>query len=326
MILVTGASGFLGRCLVQRLADQGSRVRAIFWNHTPAPYLEHLPGVQWVKCDLLDICGLQEIMPGIQEIYHCAAIVSFDPARHSDLLHFNPESTANVVNLALEFNIRKLVYVSSVAALGRNDTGKTVNEDQEWQDSRFNSAYALSKYLAEMEVWRGIGEGLNAVIANPGIIIGPGRPGDPTWPLLEKVWSEFAFYPSGVNAWVDVQDIAEILTRLMKEEITEQRFILSAGNFSFREVMDHLAKALGKRPPRRKAGPMLAAIAWRWEAARAAVARKRPFLTRESALSASNRNTYDNAKLLKYLGGFQYKPLSNSLGEMAESFLEFQKN
>lgn len=326
MILVTGASGFLGRCLVKRLTDLGKQVRAVYMHHLPTPDLELLPGIHWVKCDLLDVCALEEIMPGITEIYHCAAIVSFDPLKHRDLLLFNPESTANVVNLALEYKIRKLVYVSSVAALGKNDAGKIINEEQEWQESRFNSAYGVSKYLAEMEVWRGIGEGLNAVIVNPGIIIGPGRPGDPTWPMLETVWSEFPFYPVGTTAWVDARDVSEILVRLMGGDISGQRFILSAGIFSFREVLGKLAVSLSKRPPFRRAGPLLASMAWRWAALRAQITRERPFLTKESAQSATLVQNYDNVKLLRVLEGFSYTPLSDSLNAMAQNFMEFHKN
>ena len=159
MILVTGASGFVGRHLVQHLSAQGNKVRALYNKHAPAEYLKNLPGVHWMQCDLLDVYAVEAALQDITMIYHCAAIVSFDPALREEMLHFNVESTANIVNQALLQDINKMVYLSSVAALGRTGESKEITEEEEWGESKYNSAYALSKYLAETEVWRAIGEG-----------------------------------------------------------------------------------------------------------------------------------------------------------------------
>jgi len=165
MILLTGASGFLGQHLVRFLSAQGDAVRALYNHKVPNSELQELPGVSWAKYDLLDIFAVEEAMQGIDEVYHCAAIVSFKPGRREEMLHFNAESTTNIVNQAIEQGIRKMVYVSSVAALGRAaESNKEISEEEEWEESRGNSAYGMSKYIAEMEVWRGIGEGLNAVV------------------------------------------------------------------------------------------------------------------------------------------------------------------
>ena len=196
MVLVTGASGFLGQHLVRYLSAHGVSMRAIYHKHEPAIELKNLAGTEWVCCDLLDVFAVAEAMQGITDIYHCAAIVSFDPRKQEEMLHFNPESTANIVNQALEQGgIRKMVYVSSVAALGRSgDEEKEITEEEEWAESKYNSVYGVSKYLAETEVWRGIGEGLNAVIVNPGIILGKTTGHDLSAQLMKMVYREFPFY------------------------------------------------------------------------------------------------------------------------------------
>jgi len=251
MILVTGASGFLGQHLVRHLSAQGELVRALYHTHPPAQELKNLPCIEWMCCDLLDIFDVEEAMQGVSDVYHCAAIVSFDPRQHRKMLHFNPESTTNIVNQAISQGIRKLVHVSSVAALGRNgDATKEINEDTEWEDSKYNSAYGLSKYLAEMEVWRGIGEGLNAVIVNPGIILGPGNGHDLSSQLMKIVYREFPFYSKGITSWVDVQDVITAMTMLMGSDVEADRFIVSNGNSSYMEIFTTMALALGKKPPR----------------------------------------------------------------------------
>ena len=164
-----------------------------------------------MQCDLLDIYEVEEAMQGITDVYHCAAIVSFQPADKEKMLHFNVESTANIVNEALEQDIRKLVFVSSVAALGRSEVTKEITEEEQWEESKYNSRYGLSKHMAEMEVWRGIGEGLNAVIVNPGIILGEGNWDEGSARLMKVVYKEFPFYTQGINGWVDVKDVVKAM-------------------------------------------------------------------------------------------------------------------
>ncbi len=250
MILLTGASGFLGQHLLRYLSAKGSRVRALYHNHPPSASLLEMPGVEWMKHDLLDIYAVEEAMQGISEIYHCAALLSFDPKRREEMLHFNAESTANIVNQALEQGIRKMLHISSVAALGRQEKNdKEITEEEQWEENRQNSAYGMSKYLAEMEVWRGIGEGLNAVIVNPGIILGEGNWEEGSAQLIKVVYKEFPFYTEGVNAWVDVQDLVEICYMLMQSEVEEERFIVSAASIPYKEIFSMMAAALGKKAP-----------------------------------------------------------------------------
>lgn len=326
MVIITGASGFLGRHLVKYLSGKGVACRALYHTHEPTPELKALPGIEWMQCDLLDIYDTERALEGITDVYHCAAIVSFNPRRRREMLHFNTESTANVVNQCIESGIRKMVYVSSVAALGRTgDADKEINEDAEWGESRYNSAYAISKYIAENEVWRGIGEGLDAVIVNPGIITGPGQlPGSMTR-MMKLVHSEFPFYTNGVTSWVDVGDVVQLMTALMASEVTAERFIISGGNFSFREIMNDIAGAAGKRMPRYHANHFLSGIAWRLSALQSLLTGKEPVITRETANTANIRSIYNNDKILTVFPGYTYTAIERSVTEMVRSYADSVK-
>lgn len=327
MILVTGASGFLGQHLVRFLANRGLQVRALYNNNPPGATMRQLPNVTWAKYDLLDIYDVEDAMVNITDVYHCAAIVSFDPAVRDQMLHFNAESTANIVNQALEQGIRKMAYVSSVAALGRTKANKEITEEQEWEESNRNSAYGLSKYLGEMEVWRGCGEGMKAIIVNPGIILGAGDDFDKgSAHLMQVVYKQFPFYTAGVTSWVDVKDVVTALYELMQSETDAERFILSAGNFAFRDIFTRMAQALHKKPPHIRAGSLLTEIVWRWSMLKNRFTHSHNLITRETARSAQGLSYYNNQKLYSFLPAFQYTPIDITINTMAQSFLENLKN
>ena len=325
MVLVTGASGFLGQHLVRQLSAQGVIARALYHKHPPAGELKTLPGIDWMSCDLLDVYAVEEAMDGITDIYHCAGIVSFDPNRRGEVMHFNPESTANIVNQALLQGIRKMVHVSSVAALGRTGVTKEITEEEEWTESKYNSAYGTSKYLAETEVWRGIGEGLNAVIVNPGIILGDTTGHDLSVQLMKMADRQFPFYTNGVTSWVDADDVVKIMLLLMASDIESERFIVSNGNYSFREIFELMAKALDKRPPRFAAGIFMTGITWRLSAFQSALTGKKSLITRETAINSNTKSYYNNNKLLQALPGFTYTPLDLTIRRMARSFMNLYK-
>jgi dihydroflavonol-4-reductase len=325
MILVTGASGFIGRHLVRYLSGQGLQVRALYHSHAPGEALKNLPGISWTKCDLLDIYDVEEAMEGIEEVYHCAAIVSFLPRDRERLLHFNVESTANIVNQALEQGIRKMVYLSSVAALGRNELTKEITEEEQWEESKYNSIYALSKHLAETEVWRGIGEGLNAVIVNPGIVLGEGDWDNGSARLMKLVFKEFPFYTSGINAWVDVQDVVKAMAGLMNSDVAAERFILSQGNYAYKEVFGQMAKALNKKPPHIRANGFMTGMVWRWNKLRNMIFGETVTVTKETARTSQKKVFYNNSKLGGFLPGFSYTPLDKTIERMAAVFLSEQK-
>ena len=321
MILVTGASGMLGKKLVQRLAKNGVSIKALFHHSQPDKEMLALPNVQWQTCDLLDVYAIEELLVGVEKIYHCAAMVSFLPEDRQLMMHFNVESTANLVNEALVQGVSKFLQVSSIASLGRSEGKGQIHEESEWEDSHHNSIYSQSKYLAEMEVWRGIAEGLNAVIVNPSVILGEGDWRKGSAKLMDVVYREFPFYTKGINGWVDVQDVVTAMVMLMESEVVNERFIVSNGNYPYREIFTKMANALGKKPPHIEAGTFLSGMVWRWNAIRHKVWGTSISVTKETAQTAQSQHFYDNSKLLKTLPAFSYTLLEETIARMAKQYL-----
>lgn len=323
MVLVTGGTGFLGAYIIKELVAKGIPVRAIRRrNHLPAfipPSVFNR--VDWRDGDVLDIAGLEDYMDGIDTIIHSAAKVSFRDSERRDMFRVNIEGTANVVNLALEKNIRQLIHVSSVAALGRKSNGTIVTEAKKWEDDKVNTGYAISKYQAEMEVWRGMGEGLQTVIVNPSTILGYGDWNNSSCAIFKTVYTEFPWYTAGINGFVDVEDVAKAIVLLSEKNISGERFILNADNWSFQQLLTTIATGFGKKPPTRLATPMLGAIAWRIEKLKKLFTGNLPLLTRESARVAQSKTFFDNEKILKTLPGFSFTPLQHTISKACENYL-----
>ncbi len=320
--MVTGASGFLGSHLVRLLAAKGHTVRALYNSRQPDAAMLALPNVSWQRYDLLDIYDVEEAMQGVSDVYHCAAVVSFHPKDKERMLHFNVESTVNIVNQAIEQGIRKLAFISSIASLGRSADAKEITEEEQWEESEYNSVYSKSKHSAELEVWRAHAEGVDTVIVNPGIILGEGNNWDDGSARLMKVADkEFPFYTQGINGWVDVQDVATITYQLMQADVSGERFILCEGNHSYKEIFTLMADALSKKPPRIKASSWMTELVWRWEMLKHLITGKAITITKETARTAQKQNFYNNTKLFSYLQGFQYTPIKATIARMAKAYI-----
>jgi dihydroflavonol-4-reductase len=322
MILVTGGTGFLGSHLLRALVSSGKPVRALFRKHIPVQLQDIQDKIEWVPGDILDVYSLEDALVGVTQVYHCAAVVSFEPGTHGQMMKINAEGTANVVNMSLEAGVKKLVHVSSVAAIGRAKEGKPIDEFCEWQDSPNNSRYAISKYLGEMEVWRGIAEGLEAVIVNPSIILGAGFWHDGSGMLIKNAWKEFPYYTEGVNGFVDVEDVVIAMIALMDSAITEQRFILSADNWSYRQLFNEMAKGLGRKPPHIAVKPWMAAIVWRLEKVKGFFTGKRPLVTKETARTAQLKVYYNNERIQEVLPHFRFRPLEQTIDRISKAYLQ----
>jgi dihydroflavonol-4-reductase len=322
MILVTGGTGFLGSHLIRALVAAGKPVRALY-RQQPSPRLQDISDkIEWVPGDILDVFTLEDAMVGVTQVYHCAAVVSFQAADRDRLLKINVEGTANVVNMALDAGVEKLLYVSSVAAIGRARDNAAVNEECEWEDSKNNSRYGISKFQGEMEVWRGIAEGLDAVIVNPSIILGAGFWDDGSGSLLKNAWKEFPYYTEGVNGFVDVEDVVQAMIRLMDSGISAERYILSADNWGYQRLFTTMAQALGKKPPHIAAKPWMAEVVWRLEKVKGMITGKHPLVTKETARTAQMKVIYENNKVLNALPGFQFRPLEDTIQHIATAFLQ----
>ncbi|NCI45093.1 NAD-dependent epimerase/dehydratase family protein [Sediminibacterium soli] len=312
MVLVTGATGLLGSHLVKRLVKDGEQVRALY--RSAIPVFDGSDKVEWIRGDILDVVQLENAMMGVEQVYHCAAMVSFNPRRKKEMYKINVEGTANVVNACLSVDVKRLLHVSSIAAMGRIREDKPINEAMMWSQETSNSEYGRSKHLAELEIYRGIGEGLDTVIVNPVIILGSGDWHSSSTGIFRNVYKEFPWYTEGRGGFVDVLDAVNAMVLLMRtKNIISERFILCGVNMSYAELFDRIADIFHKKPPHKKVTPFIAALVWRWEAVKSWFTGHDPLLTRETARTAAAKIVIDNRKLQRYFVNFQYQPIGQSL-------------
>ena len=323
MIFVTGGTGFLGSYILQELVLQGRPVRALR-RKLNFPFYIHpgiLEKISWVEGDILDVNGLMENMEGCSQIIHAAGLVSFVPADKKNLFKINIEGTANLVNAAIEKGITDFIHVSSVSALGRSGSDKPLDEEKKWEGIRDQSNYGISKYYGEMEVWRGMGEGLTPLIVNPSTLLGYGDWNHTSCGLFKTAFREFPWYMGGENGFADVEDAARAIIALMDSGHRNERFIISGENRSYREIFHWMAAGFGKKQASIKATPFLAGLAWRKEKIKSLFTKNRPLITRESVAIANRHSRYDNQKLLKALPSFHFRSLEDSIFEACERYL-----
>jgi len=313
MNLVTGATGMLGIHVMLELLQRGESVRGlkrkdsdlhharnIFNFYSPEKNL--FEEIQWVEGDVLDIDALLDAMDGCPHVYHCAAIVSYHKLDRAHMYEVNIEGTANVVNCAIEMKVAKLCHVSSIAAMSKTRNGEWISEESEWKDSDLNTHYAITKNLAEMEVWRGIQEGLNAVIVNPGLIIGPGDPARSSTSMFKRIGEGLKYYPPGGTGVIGAGDCARIMVELMKKDIVNERFLLVAENITMKDTFRAIAKSLGKIPAEKLASPGMIEIARLAEFLKEKFTGQKAVITRESARNAGLQFFYKNEKVKAALG------------------------
>lgn len=318
MILVTGATGFLGAELIHQLTGQGTKLRALKREHSVIPDLiKDNPLIEWAVADINDLSTLDTAFEDIHQVYHCAAMISFDPKDKAKLLKVNIEGTSNVVNLCVENQVR-LLHVSSVAALGNAKKGQLITEKDFWEyDSKAHS-YAISKYEGEMEVWRGIAEGLEAVIVNPSVIIGGAAGFQGSGAIFKLVKEGLSFYTKGATGIVDVQDVAKSMIALMNSKITEERFTISAENYNYQRFFGEIAKGFGVKAPAKEAKPWMLGIAWRAAKFASLFTGKPAALTSDAARSSLNESLYSNKKIIETIG-ITFKPLDQTVAETCQA-------
>lgn len=320
MIFITGGTGFLGSTLIKQLIDRGIDVIATKRAQSTIPaVLLSSSLIQWVDADINNYFELEEALEGVTQVYHCAALVSYQKKDAKSLFKVNVEGTAHLVNLCLEKNIR-LLHVSSIAALGEHKADKLISEEDPWEHSASTSNYALSKYQAEMEVWRGITEGLEAVIVNPSLILGAAAGSKGSGAIFSMINKGLKFYPKGSVGVVDVEDVAAIMILLMdKCEISAERYIINHLNISNKDLLS-VASVLMKRPePTIEVSETLLQIASVVSGMWSFFSKSASSLTRESAAASSAQLQYSNAKLQSLLD-FRYRPLEQTLKEIANLY------
>jgi nucleoside-diphosphate-sugar epimerase len=314
MIFVTGGAGLVGSALLKQLLKGNEPIRALYRNSMPVTLSkEEQDKIEWIQGDVLDTSLLTEVLRECSHVYHSAAVVSFHPGRREQMYKINIEGTANMVNACLEHKVQKLVHVSSVAALGRNRKKERLNESTEWSEETNNSHYGKTKYLSELEVWRGISEGLNAVMVNPSIILGEGSWENGSSAIFKKCWNEFPWFTEGSTGFVDVQDVAAAMIELMHSTHTGERYILCNEHAGYRDLFSRIALAFHKQPPSRKAPEWLMELLWRWEAIKSKLSKQEPLLTQETVNTANASTLFDNSKIKEHLPGFTFTPLDDTI-------------
>lgn len=315
MILVTGGTGFLGSELLRQLTAAGKQVRAIKRPASKIPkILIENPLIDWFDADINEPATLADAFEDISKVYHVAAFVSLSAADKKKLYHVNIDGTSNVINLCQEYHCR-LLHVSSIATLGIAKKGEEINEQDFWEYNSDSQAYSLSKYEGEMEVWRGIAEGLDAVIVNPSVIIGKNAGFEGSGAIFKMIRDGFKFYTNGAIGLVDVEDVAKTMVILMESEITAERFIVSSENYSYKQLFSEIATGFGVPKPSKEAKPWMLGFAWRGLKFISLFTRKSPSITKETVQSSITHNYYNNEKVLKATG-ISFKPLSKTIKEI----------
>lgn len=324
MNLITGATGLVGAHVALQLLERGKPVTAIkrkgsdvsktkilfsYYSKNAETLFNQL---KWIDADVCDIYSLLDALEGIDTVYHCAGFVSFNSKDRKQMHKINNEGTANLVNACLEKNIRVLCHVSSIATLQNPDITKNIDESVYWKSSPAASEYAISKYNGEREVWRGMEEGLQAVIVNPGVIIGPGFWHQSSGKIIKNGYSGTSFYTNGSTGMIDAKDVAACMIQLVEKQQFGKRFILTENNYSFKELFSLIQQQFGKKTPSIEAGKWLLKIAQYLDGFRSLFTGKEQIITKETVVAALEKNTFNNQKIKDTLQ-YQFISLSDSI-------------
>ena len=333
MILITGGTGLVGSHLLYKLAQTETSLRATYRTESKLETVKHIFSyysddsdvlfnkIEWVHADITDIPKLTNAFKGITKVFHCAALVSFDPNDYYVLRHVNINGTANVVNLCLSHKIKKLCYVSSIATIGKSLDNSIITEDLEWNKEDDNTVYAITKYGAEIEVWRGVQEGLDAVIVNPGVIVGPGFWRASSSSLFRKIHKGLSYYTTGSTGYVGVFDVVNIMTKLYEGSTKNERFILASENLTFKLFLTTAAEHLKVKPPKKEASLFLLKLAWRIDWLRNNLLNKRRKITKHLVSTLTTKRNYSSQKIIDELN-YKFKSIDESISETSQFFLK----
>ncbi|WP_026897116.1 NAD-dependent epimerase/dehydratase family protein [Daejeonella oryzae] len=319
MILITGATGFVGSELARQLTLNGDKIICLKRETSLIPHiLKQQVNIEWRNADLLDYFSLKEAFAGVNYVYHCAAMVSFNPADKKKMMKVNVEGTSNLVNICQEMNIKKLVHVSSVAAVGDSKNGIPIAENNHWEFNSSRSAYSISKYESEMEVFRAIAEGLNAVIVNPSIIIGKNAGTEGSGQLFATVRKGLKYYPSGSCGLVAVEDVARSMIQLMNSNLSGKRYLINAENYTYKDLFSQIARGYGLKPPATALKPWMLHLGYLGSKIISGLIGNQTGLTKDTLNSAFKKQNYSNQKIREALN-MEFKPINQSISEICQS-------
>jgi len=337
MNLITGATGIIGAHVALKLLQLSKPVTAIkradsdvlktkkLFSYYVANAEELFHKIKWVNADVTDIYSLLEALEGIDTVYHCAGYVSFNEKDSRQMHAVNAIGTANVVNACLEKNIKALCHVSSIATLQNPDITKNISESVYWKSSPRVSDYAISKYNGEREVWRGIEEGLDAVIVNPGLVIGPGFWNQSSGKLISTCYNGSPFYTNGSSAAVSARDVADCMIQLTETKQFNKRFVLIANNYTFKELLSSIHRAFGKKEPYIEAGKVLLTVGMWLAGLRYKITGKQQVITRATVNAGLEKNTFSNKRIKETLH-VEFQPLAETIRFVCDAYLNDLKH
>jgi dihydroflavonol-4-reductase len=328
MILVTGGTGLVGAHLLHHLVLNNEKIRAIYRTKEKLKAVKKVfsfyadasalfSKIEWFKADITDVPAMIPAFIGVKKVYHCAALISFNPKDYREMRKVNIHGTAIIVNLSIDAKIDKICFVGSIAALGDSLKGNVITEENEWNSNADNSGYAITKFGAEMEIWRASQEGIKVVIVNPGVILGSGFKDTGSSKLFTQIQTGFKYYTEGITGFVGVKDVVNAMVLLMNSTIKNERFILISENKSFKEILESIANAFGKNPPSKKVKPWQTAIIWRIFWLLSKTTGKEPLLSKYSGKSAHSISIYSSEKIEKTLD-FKFEKIESVVKDICE--------
>lgn len=330
MILVTGGTGLVGAHLLYHLIKNDEKIRAIYRSKDSIEKVKEVfsfytddetivSKIEWFKADITDVPSMIPAFVGIKKVYHCAAFISFNPKDYREMRKINIHGTAIIVNLSIDAKIDKICFVGSIASVGDSINGKLIDEECEWNSQEDNSGYSITKFGAEMEIWRASQEEIDIVIVNPGVILGSGFWKSGSSKLFTQIYNGFKFYTEGITGFVGVKDVVNTMILLMNSEIKNERFVLVSENKSFKEVFFSIADAFDKKRPSKKIKPWQTSLFWRVSWLLSKITGKEPLLSKYSARSAHSISKYSSKKIEKILP-FQFQKIDEVIKETSKNF------
>ncbi len=330
MVLVTGGTGLVGSHLLFELSKSQLKIRALYRTKETIENVktvfsfytdqvdDYFNRIEWLEADLEDLPKLETAFQGVTHVYHCAALISFDPNDYYKLRKTNVTGTANIVNLSVINAIEKLCYVSSIATLGFDP--EKITEETTWNPEDSQSVYAMTKHEAEMEVWRGVQEGVPSVIVNPGVILGPGFFESGSGLLFKRIHKGLKHYTSGVSGYVDVKDVVKGMIYLMNSDYKNERYIMVVENISFLELTTLISKAFKRNPPKKAVSSLKLSMAWRLDWLTHQLTGKKRKLTKNLSKTLTKKSYYSSEKLLEADVSFKFEPISAVVSEVCQIF------
>ena len=330
MILVTGGTGLVGAHLLYQLVKNNEKIRAIYRSKERIEKVKEVfslydsdislcSKIEWFKADITDVPSMVPAFIGVKKVYHCAAFISFNSKDYREMRKVNIHGTAIIVNLSVDANVQKICFVSSIATIGNSLREVLLTEENEWNPQEDNSGYSITKFGAEMEVWRASQEGIDVVIVNPGIILGAGFWASGSGKIFTQIFNGFKYYTEGVTGFVGVKDVVKTMVLLTNSSIKNERFILVSENKSFKEVFFLIADSFHKKRPYKKVSLWQTSIFWRISLLVSIISGKTPLLSKYAAKSANTVSTYSANKIKKALN-FKFQNIEEVVKDVIEKY------